>query len=78
MNGLTPAVDYLKDGTNRAVNTKNAILFMVEANETINKKIKEIEQKAMEEVTKVEPSKFHFDINEVPRIVLQDKEKDER
>ena len=43
-----------------------------------NKKIKEIEQKAMEEVTKIEPSKFHFDINEVPRIVLQNKEKDER
>lgn len=78
MSGLSPAIDYLKDGTNRAINTKNAILFMVEANETINRKIKEISKNAMEEVTNIEPSEFHFDINEVPRIVLQDKEKDER
>ena len=76
--GLYPAIDYLKDGTNRAMNTKGSIIFIGEADATINKKIKEIEEKAWKKIMDKRPEEIHFDPSEIEPIVLKNNDKEER
>lgn len=70
--GLCSALDYLWNGSNKVSNTKNGIIFMAEADKTITRKIKEIEEKAMQEVINVKPQDIHFDFSEIETIVLRD------
>ena len=72
MSGLSPVLEHIKYGTNKAENTKSAIIFMAEADATIKRKIKEIEEKAKKEIENGKTENIHLDINEVERIVLQD------
>ena len=41
-----PSIDYLKDRINKAQNDKQAMIYMVEINEKIQRKLKEIEKNA--------------------------------
>ena len=73
-----PSIDYLKDITNKAQNDKQAMIYTVEANEKIQRKLKEIEKNAWKETLKQQPEKFVFDPNDIEPIVFKNRNKEER
>lgn len=73
-----PSIDRLACGINKTNNNKEAILFCVETNKKIKEKIKRMEQKAKEANKKIGLEYFSFNKNEIERIVINKKDKDER
>ena len=68
--GLVNSITGLKNGFNKAPDTRNAIIYAAESYKRINDKIKKNEQKAFREVnTKFEY--FTFDKNDVEPIVIR-------
>jgi len=75
--GIVNSINYLKNGFNKAPDTRNAIIYAAESNKKINEKMKKIEQKAFKEVnTKFEY--FTFDKNEIEPIVIKKEKNNER
>lgn len=73
-----PSLDYMKDKINKAQDEKQAIIYMVETDEKIQRKIKEIEKNAWKETLKQKPEKFNFNPKEIESIIFKNKDKEER
>lgn len=72
-----PSIDYIKDKINKAQDEKQAIIYMVETDEKIQRKLKEIEKNAWKETLKQKPEKFTFNPNDIEPIVFKDKGREE-
>ena len=72
------AIDYLVEKTNKAIDEKQAIIYMVEADEKIQSKLKEKEKNAWKESLKQRPEKFEFNPKEIETIILKNRDEEER
>lgn len=73
MSGFYRSIEYLANGFNNAIDTKQSIITAANSYEYIKKKIREIEEKALQDMENEKIEKFQFDPNEVETIVLKDK-----
>lgn len=71
-------IEYLAEKINIADDEKQAIIYMVEANDLIEKKLKNKEKNAWKESLKQEVPKIEFDPTEIEPIILKKKDRDER
>ena len=70
--GLCSSIDFIKNGINKASNTKNAIIFISDADKKIKRKFKEKENKEKQGKLNENFQEIQLDFNEVERIVLPD------
>ena len=79
MSGEKRSIEYLASKVNSAVDDKQAVIYMVEADEKIHQKIKSIEKNAWKETLKSDVLKIDFNPKEIePIIIKKDKNKEER
>ena len=70
--GLTPGIDYISNTMNHAKDTKQSIIVAVNAYENLQKRMKEMEEKARENNKAKAPEKIYFDPTEIEPIVFRD------
>lgn len=70
------SLEYMTEKTNKAVDTRQAIIYMVETDEKIQKKLKEIEKNTWKEILKQTPEKFNFNPNDIEPIILKNKDRE--
>lgn len=71
------SMTYLSNRHNRAQNTRQSIGEAYRSYIKIKQQIKEAE-KIKEEIANAKPEMIHFDVNEIERIVWQNKDEEER
>lgn len=74
MSGFYRGMEYLANKMNAAKDTKQSIITAANSYDYIQKKVKEIEEKAKLNISKQEPETIHFDPSEIEPIVLQNRE----
>lgn len=65
------ALEYMTERTNSAKDEKQAIIYMVETDEKIKNKLKELENNAWKEVLNKKPEEIHFNPDEIETIVFR-------
>lgn len=78
MSGFYRGMEYLSIKMNSAKDTKQSIITAANSYDYIRKKVKEIEENSLKEIKEQKPEMLHFNPNEVERIVLQNKDREER
>ena len=70
------SLEYMTEKTNKAVDTRQAIIYMVETDEKIQKKLKELEKNTWKESLKQTTEKFNFNPNDIEPIILKNKDRE--
>lgn len=77
MSNLCPSIEYLAKEFNKTQNSKTSIIFAVESERQIQKKIEDMEIEAKNKVDE-EQTKFEFNPDEIEPIILNNRNIEER
>lgn len=78
MSGRVRSIECIAKQINEATNTKQSIIVAASSCNSIQKKLKQIEKNAWEEVLNNKPEKIDFNPAEIERIVLKSSDREER
>lgn len=70
------SLEYAAEKTNKAVDTRQAIIYMVETDEKIQRKLKSLEKNSWKQSLEQKPEKFKFNPNDIEPIILKNKDKE--
>ncbi len=76
MSGLNRSLEYMAGQINMAEDTKKAVINAAHSYENIQKRVKEIAEKAMQEEQKQEVKDIHLNPNEINHFVNRGSEPD--